>query len=86
MTPHSLRHSSRSNPNLNPNPSPNPNPNHSPNPNPNPNPCKVPACLNLINKSKAYLVLDRAWVPDLTLDFDYYGCVMQYAGKVVSSK
>ena len=43
---------------------------------------KVPACLNLINKSKAYLVLDRAWVPDLTLDFDYYGCVMQYAGKV----
>ena len=42
----------------------------------------VPACLNLINKSKGYLVLDRAWIPDMTLDFDYYGCVMQYAGKV----
>ena len=43
---------------------------------------KVPACLNLLNMSKAYLVMDRVWVPDMNLDFDYYGCVMQYAGKV----
>ena len=42
----------------------------------------VPACLNLINKSKGYLILDRAWIPDMNLDFDYYGCVLQYSSRI----